>query len=268
MSTATAVLCDRIACRFPTSLGESYTAIKNVSLVVDEGRFVTLVGPTGCGKSTLLNAVAGLLSPSEGTIEIFGQPLKGLNRDAAYLFQQDGLLPWKTALENVALGLLFLGLQRREALTEAAHWLHTVGLAGFEDRYPHQLSGGMRKRVAIAQCWAVNPRILLMDEPFSALDVQTRQLMETELLSLWAGSEKTVLFVTHDLDEAIALADEVLVLSAGPAARVIGSYTVDLPRPRNVAEIRLEPRFVEIYRDIWEQLRGEVVRAHGRERGA
>jgi NitT/TauT family transport system ATP-binding protein len=187
--------------------------------------------------------------------------LRGTNRYAAYLFQQDALLPWRTVLDNVMLGLIFRRVRRAEAEERARHWIKRVGLAGFEDRFPHQLSGGMRKRVAIAQSWIVDPRILLMDEPFGALDVQTRQNMENELLEIWQESRKTVLFITHDLEEAIALADEVVVVSAGPAARIKGRYRVDLPRPRDVVEIRLNPDFTQLYRRIWADLRDEVKRA-------
>jgi NitT/TauT family transport system ATP-binding protein len=231
------------------------------SLDIEEGTFVALVGPSGCGKSTLLHCAAGLLFPPEGRVLVFGEELRGTNRHATYLFQQDALLPWCTVLENVKLGLTFRGVGRR-AETEARQWIRRVGLAGFEDRFPHQLSGGMRKRVAIAQTWIVDPRILLMDEPFGALDVQTRQNMENELLALWQQeSRKTVLFVTHDLEEAIALADRVVVLSIGPA-RIKGDYPIALERPRDVAEIRLDPEFTALYTRIWADLREEVRRSH------
>src|SRR5262249_29668505 len=188
-----------------------------------------IVGPSGCGKSTLLNVAAGLLTPPEGETRVFGDRLQGINRHAAYLFQQDALLPWRSVLDNVTLGLIFRGVARSEAAELARHYIARVGLGGFEDRFPHQLSGGMRKRVALAQSWIVEPRILLMDEPFGALDVQTRQIMENELLDLWQESRQTVLFITHDLEEAIALADRVVVISAGPAARIKGDYAVSLP---------------------------------------
>ncbi|GBD30153.1 Bicarbonate transport ATP-binding protein CmpD [bacterium HR32] len=251
---------------FRTPDGGTYVALEDVDLEVRAGEFVALVGPTGCGKSTLLNLVAGLLPPDSGRVEVFGAPLTGLNRRAAYLFQQDVLLPWKTAEENVMLGLVFRRVPREEARRLSRAWLARVGLRGFENRYPHQLSGGMRKRVALAQNLIVNPEILLMDEPFAALDVQTRQLMENDLLRIWQEERKTVLFVTHDLEEAIALSDRVVVLSAGPAARPVGEFPVDLPRPRDVTEVRLDPRFAEVFRRIWELLRGEVMRAYGRAR--
>jgi NitT/TauT family transport system ATP-binding protein len=231
-----------------------YTAIESLNLQVRAGRFVSLVGPSGCGKSTVLNLVAGLIAPSEGTVEVRGR--------AGYMFQQDALLPWKTVLDNVSLGLDFKGVPAAEARLRAREWIARAGLKGFEDRYPRQLSGGMRKRATMAQTWIVDPEIVLMDEPFSALDVHTRHRMEGEILQLWAGSGKTVLFVTHDLEEAIALSDEVALLSAGPASRVIGSYTIDLPRPRNLLDMKTDARFVEIYRAIWARLRDEVVRSH------
>ncbi|WP_243028843.1 ABC transporter ATP-binding protein [Thermus albus] len=239
-----------------------YVAVEGVSLGLAPGEFVSLVGPTGCGKSTLLNVAAGLLAPSEGEVLLNGKPLRGLNPVAGYLFQQDAILPWKTALDNVALSLVFRGVPWREARERAQAWLEKVGLGRFPRHYPHQLSGGMRKRVGLAQVLIANPRLLLMDEPFSALDVQTRQLMENELLRLWQEDRKTVLFVTHDLEEAIALSDRVVVMSAGPRSRVIGEFPIPLPRPRDVAEIRLTPEFLRVHREIWELLRGEVMRAH------
>ena len=241
---------------------DGYVAIDKIDLRVDVGRFVSVVGPSGCGKSTLLNLAAGLLTPTSGQVRIFGETLNGLNTRAGYLFQQDALLPWKTVLENVTLGPTFQG---RDANAEARQWIERVGLTGFHDRYPAQLSGGMRKRVALAQTWIANPGIVLMDEPFSALDVHTRVRMEGEVLDLWAGSGKTVLFVTHDLEEAIALGDEVVVLSAGPAAQVVARFEVDLPRPRPLLDIRTEPRFHQLYAQVWTALRAEVMRSHERQ---
>jgi NitT/TauT family transport system ATP-binding protein len=248
--------------RFAVSGAGIYVAVEAVSLSVAPGEFVAIVGPTGGGKSTLLNLAAGLIRPTAGTVSSFGAPVDGINRRAAYLFQQDVLLPWKTALDNVVLGPLLRRQPRDRAEALARQWLARVGLRGFEGRYPHELSGGMRKRVALAQSLIVGPEILLMDEPFSALDVQTRALMENDLLRIWQDDRKTVLFVTHDLEEAIALADRVLVLSAGPGARIIGAHTVTLPRPRDVTEVRLDPAFQDVYRSVWAQLRGEVLRAY------
>jgi NitT/TauT family transport system ATP-binding protein len=237
---------------------DQFVALDNINLNVPAGCFVSVVGPSGCGKSTLLNLAAGLLPPSEGTILLQGSPLKGLNLRAAYMFQQDALLPWKTVLDNVVLGLTFRGVPAREREEQGRTWLQRVGLTGFASRFPGQLSGGMRKRAAMAQNWIIDPDLLLLDEPFGALDVHTRQLMESELLGLWSGTQKTILFVTHDLEEAIALADEVVVLSAGPGSRVVGRYPVDLPRPRDLLDIRTLPHFTELYRSIWVDLREEV----------
>ena len=245
--------------------GQRYTAVHDVSFRVEMGEFVSVVGPTGCGKSTLLNVAAGLLEPSSGEISIFGSPLVGINRRAGYMFQAEALLPWRTARENVLAGLEFRGFPLKGAGDLADEWLRRVGLGGFGDRYLHQLSGGMRKRTSMAQTLILDPDIILMDEPFSALDVQTRQLMENELLSLWQAKQKAVLFITHDLDEAIAMSDRVLVMSAGPKSRTIGEFIVDLPRPRDVAEIRTDPRFIRLHSDIWTVLREEVLKGYAQQ---
>ena len=244
---------------------ERYTALADVSLRVAPGEFVSVVGPTGCGKSTLLNVAAGLLVPSRGEVHVFGETLDGLNVRAGYMFQSEALMPWRTALSNVTAGLEFRGLAQAEAKRLGEAWLERVGLSGFGDRYPHQLSGGMRKRTALAQTLVLDPDIILMDEPFSALDIQTRQLMENELLHLWAAKRKAVLFITHDLDEAIALSDRVVVFSAGPAARPLGSFEIDLPRPRDVAEVRVLPQFIELHRAIWDVLRDEVLKGYAQQ---
>ncbi|GGF09447.1 ABC transporter ATP-binding protein [Aliidongia dinghuensis] len=259
---------DRVTCRFPTrqGRGESYVALRDISLTVGDGEFVSIVGPTGSGKSTLLNLAAGLLRPSEGRVTAFGQPIDGPNRRAGYLSQADALFPWATALDNVTAGLRFRGVSPAEAKARGEDWLVRTGLRGFGDRYPHQMSGGMRKRVALAQTLILDPDIILMDEPFSALDIQTRQLMENELLELWAARRRSVLFITHDLEEAISLSDRVLLLSAGPAAHVIGEYPIDLPRPRDVAEIRLTPAFLDLHRRIWADLKAQVMTAYGQAR--
>jgi NitT/TauT family transport system ATP-binding protein len=261
---ATAALAfERVTCAFAGKApGERYTAVADASLAVGQGEFVSVVGPTGCGKSTLLNVAAGLLAPSSGRALVAGEPLAGINARAGYMFQADALMPWRNALDNVTAGLEFRGTPRDTAVARARDWLARVGLTGFENRYPHQLSGGMRKRVALAQMLILDPEILLMDEPFSALDIQTRQLMENELLDLWSANRKSVLFITHDLEEAIALSDRVIVLSAGPATHPIGEFPIDLPRPRDVAEIRLSPRFVELHEAIWHVLKSEVLKGY------
>ena len=267
MSTA-ALSLRGVACTFISNddPGQRYTAVSDVSLTVGAGEFVSVVGPTGCGKSTLLNVAAGLLSPSTGSVEVFGQPLVGINARAGYMFQSESLMPWRTALGNVMAGLEFRGqLSLAEAKAQAEEWLRRVGLGGFGDRYPHQLSGGMRKRTSLAQTLALDPDIILMDEPFSALDIQTRQLMENEVLALWAAKKKAVLFITHDLDEAIAMSDRLVVLSAGPASHPIGEFAIDLARPRDVAEIKTQPRFIELHAAIWAVLRDEVLKGYAQQ---
>ncbi len=242
--------------------GQRYTAVRDVSLQVAEGEFVSVVGPTGCGKGTLLNMAAGLLQPSQGQVRIYGEPLDGVNRRAGYMFQAESLMPWRTALQNVMAGLEFRGVPAPEARAQAQDWLRRVGLGAFGDRYPHQMSGGMRKRASLAQTLVLDPDIILMDEPFSALDIQTRQLMENEVLALWQSKKKSVLFITHDLDEAIAMSDRVVILSAGPASHPIGEFSVDLPRPRDVAEIKMTPRFLALHAAIWDVLREEVLKGY------
>ena len=244
---------------------QRYTAVADTTLRIREGEFVSVVGPTGCGKSTLLNVGAGLLGPSSGTVKVFGQPLAGINARAGYMFQTEALMPWRSTLGNVMVGLQYRGVPDADARAQGEAWLARVGLSGFGDRYPHQLSGGMRKRAALAQTLALDPDIILMDEPFSALDVQTRQLMENEVLDLWAAKKKAVLFITHDLDEAIAMSDRVVVLSAGPATHPIGEFVIDLPRPRDVAEVRTDARFVELHTQIWNVLRDEVLKGYAQQ---
>ena len=265
---ATAVAMSGVAIRFELADGGVYPAVANADLIVRGHEFVAIVGPTGCGKSTLLNAAAGLLAPAAGTVEIFGRRLAGLNHQAGYLFQQDALMPWKTAADNVAIALQIAGTSRLDARNQAQDWLGKVGLAGFADRYPHQLSGGQKKRVGLAQVLIRDPKILLMDEPFGPLDAQTRQIMGNLLLELWAADRKAVLFVTHDLEEAIALADRVVIMSAGPSARIIGDHPIDLARPRDAADVRLLPRFHELHKAIWGQLKEEVVKTYTQAVGA
>jgi NitT/TauT family transport system ATP-binding protein len=242
--------------------GSTYVAVQNASLAVDASEFVAIVGPTGCGKSTLLNVTAGLLAPSCGYVEIFGSRLVGLNRAAGYLFQSDALFPWKTALENVAIGLEIAGTSAADARKRAAEWMARMGLGEFAARYPHMLSGGQRKRVGLAQVLIRDPHILLMDEPFGPLDAQTRQIMGNLLLDLWSADRKAVLFVTHDLEEAIALSDRVVIMSAGPAARIIGDWAVALPRPRDIAEVKHEKAFRDLHREIWAVLKAEVMKGY------
>jgi NitT/TauT family transport system ATP-binding protein len=257
----------RVDVAFPEPSGAVFKAVSGASLDVAGSEFVAIVGPTGCGKSTLLNCAAGLLKPAAGTVDVFDKPLVGLNRHAGYLFQQDALMPWKTARDNIALALEVGGTAATEARDRAQTWLTRVGLKSFGDRYAHQLSGGQRKRVGLAQVLIRDPKILLMDEPFGPLDAQTRQIMGNLLLDLWAADKKAVMFVTHDLEEAIALADRVVIMSAGPEARIIGDHKIDLVRPRDATEVRLQPRFHELHKAIWGQLRSEVIKAYGGEIG-
>jgi NitT/TauT family transport system ATP-binding protein len=253
-----AVVLKGVSVAFGLADGKRYEAVQPVDVSVADGEFVAILGPTGCGKSTLLNIAAGLMPPSSGETLIFGSPLNGINTVAGYLFQQDALMPWKTSRDNVAIGLEIRGVPRAEALAEADAMMKRVGLANFGDRYPHQLSGGQRKRVALAQVLIRKPKILFMDEPFGPLDAQTRLIMSELLLGLWQADRKAVMFVTHDLDEAIALSDRVLVMSAGPRSKIIGDYKIDLPRPRNIAEVRAEPNFNKLHTAIWGCLRDEV----------
>jgi len=265
-ATSAALALEGVTVTFVSPDGSRYTAIRDTTLRVAPGEFVSVVGPTGCGKSTLLNVAVGLLQPSSGSARVFGEPLSGLNRKAGYLFQSEALMPWRTALANVTAGLEFKGVGKEEARRQGEAWLQRVGLGGFGERYPHQLSGGMRKRVALAQTLILDPEIILMDEPFSALDIQTRQLMENELLELWSANRKSVMFITHDLEEAISLSDRVVVLAAGPEAHPIGEFQIDLPRPRDVAEIRLTPRFIELHGRIWHAMKEEVLKSYARQR--
>jgi NitT/TauT family transport system ATP-binding protein len=250
--------------RFATPSGSTFTAVRDFGMTVGAGKFCAVVGPSGCGKSTSLTMVAGLDRPSAGTVSVGGQPVDGITAGTSFMFQSDALMPWKTVVGNVALGPVFRGVPKKEAESQAREWLRRVHLAGFEDHHPHQLSGGMRKRVSLAAALINEPSILLMDEPFGALDVQTKAMMSNELLGLWEQTKPSVIFVTHDLEEAIALADQVVVMTVGPGT-VKAVYDIDLPRPRGaVQEIRFEPRFLELHHQIWESLREEVERAYAR----
>ena len=269
MPQQTAVALSDVDVAFRVAGGGTFTAVAQATLHVADGEFVAIVGPTGCGKSTLLNIAAGLLAPAAGRVDIFGAPLSALNKQAGYLFQADALFPWKTALENVAIGLETAGVPSSEARPRAQEWLTKVGLGAFGDRYPHMLSGGQRKRVGLAQVLIRDPKILLMDEPFGPLDAQTRQIMGDLLLELWSADRKAVLFVTHDLEEAIALSDRVVIMSAGPASRIIGDWRVPLKRPRNdISEVKLDATFHDLHRDIWHKLKAEVVKGYAQTEGA
>jgi len=268
MAEAPAVALNEVVVAFRMARGGTFTAVERATLRVESGEFVAIVGPTGCGKSTLLNIAAGLLTPFAGSVEISGAQLAGLNAQAGYLFQADALFPWKTALDNVAISLEIAGVASSEARPRALAWLTRVGLGSFADRYPHMLSGGQRKRVGLAQVLIRDPKILLMDEPFGPLDAQTRQIMGNLLLDLWSADKKAVLFVTHDLEEAIALSDRVVIMSAGPASRIIGDWRVPLTRPRDISEVKLDPAFHDLHREIWHSLKAEVVKGYAQAEGA
>jgi NitT/TauT family transport system ATP-binding protein len=250
--------------RFVSPTGALNTAIRDVDLVVEPGQFCAIVGPTGCGKSTTLSLVSGLARPSAGSVRVGGHEVDGIATGMSFMFQADALLPWKTVLGNVAMGPQFQGVKKKEAQVEARDWLRRVGLTGFEDHHPHQLSGGMRKRTSLAAALINKPSILLMDEPFGALDVQTKAIMSNELLAQWEQTRPSVIFITHDLEEAVALADKVVVMTVGPGT-VKAVFDIDLPRPRGaVQEIRFDPRFLELHHQIWNSLREEVQRAYER----
>jgi NitT/TauT family transport system ATP-binding protein len=252
---------------FETRDGGSYTAIRDVDLAVGRGEFVTVVGPTGCGKSTTLSLVSGLQPATAGEVLVDGTPVTGIPDGMGYMFQNDAVLPWRSVLDNVAAGPRYRGTGKAEARDRAREWVARVGLAGFEDYHPHQLSGGMRKRVALAQTLINEPAVLLMDEPFGALDVQTREHMQDLLLDLWSGTGAAVVFVTHDLTEAIALADRVVVMTSSPGG-VKEVFDIDIPRPRgSVQDIRFGSRFLELHHEIWATLRDEVERAYARTAG-
>lgn len=250
-----------VSLNYPARDGE-VKAVRNLHLDVMDGEFVSVVGPSGCGKSTLLNMACGILPASSGEVTLRSKQVRSIVQEGiGYVFQSDSILPWKTVYDNIALALRLQRRPESEIRTRVMDWIDRVGLSGFHTHYPHQLSGGMRKRVAIAQGLVHEPDLLLMDEPFSALDVQTRNLMENELMRIWDTFRTTVLFITHDLEEAIALSDRVVVMTSRPAT-VRSTYHITIPRPRDIAEIRLNPLFHELYGTIWNDLREEVQTAY------
>jgi NitT/TauT family transport system ATP-binding protein len=258
---------DRVSLRYggEDAAADAPFAVEDISLTIEAGRFVSIVGPSGCGKSTLLKMVSGLERPSMGSISVAGTPVRGVRRDVGFVFQTDALLPWKTLRDNVGLALRYRGASREEAHRRAQDWLDRVGIGSLGDRYPHQVSGGQRKRASICATMVYEPELMLMDEPFSALDVQTRDLIETDVLRVWGDlGNQSIVFVTHDLEEAIAMSDRVIVLTRGPG-RIKADYAIDLPRGRDVREIRSDPRFIEIYQRMWGDLRVEVLAAQDRQ---
>jgi NitT/TauT family transport system ATP-binding protein len=233
--------------------GIHFTALDGISFRVDEGEFVSVVGPSGCGKTTLLNIVAGLLAPDEGQVAIRGQKVTGVSRDVGYTFQQASLLPWRTIRANVELGLEIRGMPQAERRRTADHLLDQVGIGEFADAYPHQLSGGMAKRAEIVRVLAIDPELLLLDEPFGALDAQTKIHMQNLLLDLLQRMQKTVIFITHDLEEAVVLSDRVITLSANPG-RIKRQHRIELGRPRDSRRTRLDTRFADFLRPVWDDI--------------
>ena len=233
-------------------------AFRNVELNVRSNEVLCIVGPSGCGKTTLLRCIGGLLTPSSGEVLIDGEPIRAPREGVAIVFQHFGLLPWKTVVDNVAFGLRIARLPRQQVAEKVEHYIHLVGLAGFENHYPYQLSGGMQQRVGLARALAIDPEILLMDEPFASVDAQTREVLQEELLQLHDRERKTMIFITHSIDEAIILGDRVAVMASRPG-RVKEILQVNFPRPRDPAAVRAQPRYTEIRNHIWEELRPTVV---------
>jgi NitT/TauT family transport system ATP-binding protein len=231
-------------------------ALQGFDIDIREGEFLSIVGPSGCGKSTFLNVLLGLLKPDSGDILMHGRRIAGPGTDRAMVFQEFGLLPWRTVQHNVELGLELKGVASGERRGVSQRFIDLVGLVGFEQHYPHELSGGMKQRVGLARALATDPEVLLMDEPFAALDAQTRDLMQVELLRIWQETRKTVLFVTHQIDEAIYLSDRVMVMSKRPG-RAKRIFDIDLPRPRDY-EMRVTPEFNELKLEIWQMLKDEI----------
>lgn len=256
MTAAALLRVDNVAKTFVRNGKPPVEALREINLSIKEGEFVSIVGASGSGKSTLLRIIDGLLEPSDGAVYVDNARVEQPGPDRAMVFQQDSLLPWKTVIENVAYGLTLAKKPRTEAFKVAERFIAMTGLAGFESHYPHQLSGGMRQRVNVARALAVNPRILLLDEPFAALDAQTREIMQTELLSIWRESRKTVLLITHQIDEAVFLSDRVIVFSARPGS-VREEVSINLPRPRDL-ELKRTPVFVGLVDRIWKLIEDEV----------
>ena len=251
---------------FKSQNSKQVETLNNVSLHIKKHEFIAIVGPSGCGKSTLLNILAGLYEPDEGQVVTEGHATKGINIKAGHISQVDTLLPWRTVLGNVELGLEVRGVAKKKRRDIALELIGKVGLRGFERSYPFELSGGMKKRVAIIRTLAYDPEIIFMDEPFVGLDVQTRDTLEEDILKIWQETRKTIVFVTHDLAEAITLADRVILMTARPAT-IKGEYVITLPRPRSAVETKFTPQFIEIHKRIWEDLSSEVKKSHASEGG-
>ncbi len=247
---------------FSTPAGQTVTALEDVNLELEDQEFVAIVGPSGCGKSTLLNIMSGLVAPSKGQVFFNNAPLTGITPRIGYMSQADTLMPWRTTLENIELAMEIRGMPKKQRRDIARQLIDTAGLHGFEKSYPHELSGGMKKRVMIMRLLAADAEVLFMDEPFGALDVFTREMLQGEILKLWQTTRKTILFVTHDLAEAITLADRVILMTARPST-VKNTYTIPLARPRSALETRFMPEFVELQKLIWNDLRDEILKTNG-----
>src|SRR2546421_1133370 len=247
------------------SRGGTVTALDGVTFDVHSGQLLVLVGPSGCGKSTLLDLLGGLTAPTSGEVLVDGTPVTGPGLDRGIVFQQYALLPWRTAQDNVEFGLEAKRVPRRERAERARHFLNLVGLTGFADRYPHELSGGMKQRVAIARSLAFDPDVLLMDEPFAALDAQTRDGMQDELLRIWEQTGKTIVFITHGIDEAVYLGQRVAVMTSRPG-RIKRIIDIPLGSRTAIEDLRSDPTFARYRHEIWSLLRDEVVKAQAQER--
>ncbi len=235
---------------------QAVEVLRDVTIDVEASHFVSIVGASGCGKTTFLRIIDGLISPTSGEILIDGSPVAGPGLDRAFVFQQDALFPWRTVIDNVIFGLEVQRKSKRESTERAMEFIQLVGLSGFEYHFPHELSGGMRQRANLARALTVDPQVLLMDEPFASLDAQTREIMQSELLRIWRSNRRTVLFITHQIDEAVYLADKVIVMTARPG-RIKAILDVDIPRPRQLS-VKRTPRFLELVDEIWKMIEEEV----------
>ena len=254
---------NNVTVTYPAAGGGTLTALDSMDLTVRQGELAALVGPSGCGKTTVLNVLAGQVKPVTGSVRLAGEPVKGVLPSVGYISQADTLLPWRTVLDNVALAMELRGVDKKTRREKARALMAQMGLSGFEDSWPRELSGGMKKRAAIARVLAVDPAILMMDEPFAPLDALTRQRLQDDILALWEATGCTILYVTHDLTEAITLADRVVLMAARPG-RAVKTYDIDLPRPRRVMDVKFTPRFVELEQTLWQDLRRELDAAEAR----